>query len=802
MSDRKKSLTLTEELATSAPEQRNWKGICIALLVIAVICSLVVTAVILVYPAQQDFRNHPRIRLAEVLNKKFTPRRINATWISTHEFVYRDMHGSLMIFNAQKNTSQVLAPNNTFRQHKADDYRVSSDRKFLLLICDKKKIYSHTFKAKYLIYNITSQNAKELTPKERERGRLQYARWGTTGNQLIYVHKNNIYYAASVEQVLNKFEEQITYNGQIGVYFNGVPDWLYEEEVFKRSNTVWWSPSGIYLCYASINDSKVKSMVYPRYGSFIDPENLYPTLEALRYPKSGTNNPVIKLYVVDLRMGRKRPIYVTPPDTIRQFENYITSVSWIDDRRLSVTWVNRKQNYSVVAECTPNGWICFSTTEHMAFPGGKNGKSWVEMFDAPIHDPDYRQYLKLPLYNSRSGFYTHIAKITFRDRKRRFITRGEYEVTKILSFDRENNKLFYVANQPGKAGERHIYSVVDQLFATYHQPHCITCHLGSDCLYNDAIFSSDGKFYILECLGPNVPYSALYKTDDNNTLVRILDRNDEVRKLVASRAMPQNLTFLVPLNSKFKAEVRLFVPPGFRETNSKKYPMVLQAYGGPGTQGVTEKFVVDWAMYLASQRQFIYAYIDARGAGYRGDRFVQEIHRKIGTIDVEDQMVVARYLSRNLHFIDEEYIAIWGWSYGGYVTTMSMTAHRDDVFKCGIAVAPVTSWLYYDSIFTERYMQTFKENKEGYLRADSLSRAKNLRNRKFFLIHGSADDDVHFQQSMMLAMALNKQGVMYRSQFYPDEGHDLIGVQEHLYRSMEGFLDECFDQTELGFYRS
>ncbi|KAG1660983.1 Venom dipeptidyl peptidase 4 [Nymphon striatum] len=607
------------------------------------------------------------------------------------------------------------------------------------------------------------------------------------------------------------------------------------KEIFKSNNAVWWSPKGDYLCYASINDSKVQSMVYPIYGPFSDPNNLYPRLEALRYPKAlkhvrleqirenskptrmhffiihiinilkvaifktnktntqplstlvqsigmrpsttlntsnpnqverhqlerldeglpewfhqdgapahlatvpGTKNPIIKLWVVDLKNNLKIPREIFPPSQIRNQEHYVTSVSWIDNTRLSVIWITRSQNLSVIGECILNKQQCFTRSKENA-PGGPEGKAWVEMFDPPVHGA-YKYYLRLPIANSRSGYFQHIAKLKFMENRKQFLTRGEYEVTKIISFDRETETLFYIANRVGKAGERHLYSVADHRFTNHHEPKCLTCDIGNECLYNDAKFSPNHKYYILECLGPGVPYSALYRIH-NNTFGN---------------------------------------------------------YGGPGTQNVKEEFKVDWSTYLTSKRNFIYAYIDGRGSGFRGDRMVQAVYKQLGQVDVEDQLSLP--IERTGDLDGRPFLSTyWGWAYGGYVVTRAMTSPYGNSFQCGIAVAPVTSWLYQDSFYTERYMQTFEENRIGYLDADALLGAADLKDKKFLLIHGSADDHVHFQQSMMLAMALNSNGVMYRSQFYPDESHDLAGVKEHLYRTMGGFLDECFEQSEMDFY--
>ncbi|KAG1660974.1 Venom dipeptidyl peptidase 4 [Nymphon striatum] len=738
------------------------------------------------------------------------------------------------------------------RQHKVEDYSMSRDRRYLLLTLSKKKIHSYTYKARYLIYAIANhidlnylcpcphfhdldfpsklvfvsslhvtvlKNGERASPPWQRKSKITICKMGkrrkpayespfhfisfqlfcfvlfcfvllgltthrvqkptprprrapwTTEQKFsqefkigffflmyskyfvmhtkitlrlfnlfqMYIYRNNIYYAVNVKQALNKNEIQLTQDGNVGVYFNGIPDWLYEEEIFKSNNAVWWSPKGDYLCYASINDSKVQSMVYPIYGPFSDPNNLYPRLEALRYPKPGTKNPIIKLWVVDLKNNLKIPREIFPPSQIRNQEHYVTSVSWIDNTRLSVIWITRSQNLSVIGECILNKQQCFTRSKENA-PGGPEGKAWVEMFDPPVHGA-YKYYLRLPIANSRSGYFQHIAKLKFMENRKQFLTRGEYEVTKIISFDRETETLFYIANRVGKAGERHLYSVADHRFTNHHEPKCLTCDIGNECLYNDAKFSPNHKYYILECLGPGVPYSALYRIH-NNTFGN---------------------------------------------------------YGGPGTQNVKEEFKVDWSTYLTSKRNFIYAYIDGRGSGFRGDRMVQAVYKQLGQVDVEDQLSLP--IERTGDLDGRPFLSTyWGWAYGGYVVTRAMTSPYGNSFQCGIAVAPVTSWLYQDSFYTERYMQTFEENRIGYLDADALLGAADLKDKKFLLIHGSADDHVHFQQSMMLAMALNSNGVMYRSQFYPDESHDLAGVKEHLYRTMGGFLDECFEQSEMDFY--
>lgn len=325
---------------------------------------------------------------------------------------------------------------------------------------------------------------------------------------------------------------------------------------------------------------------------------------------------------------------------------------------------------------------------------------------------------------------------------------------------------------------------------------CITCDIDEECTFFNAIFSPGAEYYVLECLGPGVPWIELRATIGHIKL-DTLESNDNVRERVENTAMPQLRTFNVPIEGGYNANVRLLLPPGLRDEEMIKYPMVVNVYGGPGTQMVTDRFYVHWGSYLASRKNLIYSWIDGRGSGNQGDKRLHEVYRKLGKTEVKDQIDVASFLKNDIPFIDRYRTAIWGWHYGGYSTIMAL-ATDNQVFNCGIAVAPVTSWLYYDSVFSERYMQMPwpEDNYNGYQEADVNKKAAQIKDKKLLLIHGTADDNVHAQQSLMLMKAITDAGVLYQAQVYPDEAHGLTNVKPHLYRTMENFLDSCFGISE------
>ncbi|XP_076313109.1 prolyl endopeptidase FAP-like isoform X1 [Tachypleus tridentatus] len=781
--DRKDESPLTDQfvdLVESGQDERNWRGIGIALLVIIAVCSLIVTSVFLLTPGDDSPHiKKERLNLAEVLNGSFAPRRFNGTWISEKEFIFRSLDGALLLFNAENLNSSFLMSNTTFSQYNIKKYSLSPDRKYVLLAFDIQKIYRHSYRAKYKIFDLVNEMALPLENDEE----LQYASWGPVLNQLVFVKKNDIYYLSS----MGAKSIQLTKTGKDGEIFNGIPDWVYEEEILSTNNAVWWSEDGKKLCYATFDDSSVKEMKYPFYGNYDDEDNLYPKIMNLRYPKPGTSNPKVMLQVVELSTNPSHPENMTIPEEMKDKDHYITQVTWIDNSRLLVVWLCRSQNYSIISICEKvnNRWQCVKNVEE------KSTSGWVELYDKLVISEDKKAYfVRLPVNDGLNGKFRHVFKVDIQEKQKISVTHGSYDVTGILSH--QNDTVFYTTTLEDKPGENHVFSArVMSAAAKERSEVCLTCDLGDQCLYNSATLSLGAKYYILECLGPGVPRIELRQVEENKLLL-VLDNNEGLRELYHQRVFPKVQTFRVRLTASFSAIVRLFLPPQLRKEEITKYPMLVYVYGGPGSQLVTEKFGISWGTYLAGNKGFIYAMIDGRGSGNRGDSVLHEIYKRLGSVEIEDQISVARYLRDDLQFIDAEKIAIWGWSYGGYATAMAL-AMDTDVFQCGISVAPVTNWRYYDSVYTERYMKLPQENHVGYEKSNLLKKAENIKGKKFLLVHGTSDDNVHIQQSMMLMKAFSENNVIFQTQVYPDENHPLPHVKLHLYQTMEIFLDRCFN---------
>ncbi|XP_055942406.1 inactive dipeptidyl peptidase 10-like [Argiope bruennichi] len=781
-----------EDLASEEEEQRNWRGICIALLVIATVCSLIITSIVLLAPGPEEPRvKNPRFSLEEVITGEYEPRLFNGSWISDTEVTFRDPDGAIVIYNARTAEKTIIVNNITLKPLNIQSYSISPDRKYVLMSHDHEQVFKHSYTAKYKVYIVESEQTQPFLP-DMPNAVFQYVVWGSKDSQLAYVYRNNIYYLNSYGDGAKP--SALTQSGEEGVIFNGLPDWIYEAEIFHSNNALWWGPDGTKLAYGVFNDTQVDVMTYPWYGSYEDSTNVYPQTIKLRYPKPGRPNPKASLWVADFTQPFPVTEEVMPPVEIKDQEYYLTSVKWIDEERLLAIWLRRIQNSSFVSICQSgdSGWMCRKHNQEDANYG------WVDMYEAPVFSKNKRSYfLRLPVADGKAGHFKHVASFDMTSDRKDFLTHGSYDITRILAHLEEDHSVYYLTTLYGFPEQRHLYAVKDLTSDHPREQRCLTCSLDEDCLYFNALFSNEGHYFVLECLGPGVPRIEIRETL-SNALVEVLDTNNDLEEALADRALPQIETFKVPLKGGYKATVRLYLPPPLRENEIIKFPMILHVCSSPGYQLVSEKFHIHWGSYLASHKNYIYAQIDGRGSGFQGDKRVQEVFRKLGNIEVEDQLVVTSYLVSTKSYIDSEKVALWGWSYGGY-TAVSVLATENDVFACGISVAPITNWLYYDSVYSERYMQSPKpeDNYIGYEKSDVSIRAEHVRGKKFLLIHGTADDDVHLQHSMMLIKALTNAGVLFRTQIYPDEKHALVNVKMHLYQTMEDFLEyTCFKSPE------
>nr|BAN82157.1 dipeptidyl peptidase IV [Ovophis okinavensis] len=691
--------------------------------------------------------------------------------MSGHEYVYTNQN-NVVLYNIDDGRESIILSNDTLDSFNSSQAILSPDRKFALLQYNYEKVWRHSYTASYHIYDLNNRTKITENPLPIN---IQYISWSPVGHKLAYVYRNNVY----VKTTPNASTVQITDNGAENKILNGLADWVYEEEMFGTHSALWWSPNGSFLAFTEINDTEVPVMEY----SFYSEDTLqYPKTIKIPYPKAGAINPTIRLFVLDiLSLSPKNISEIVAPSSIISGDHYLSAVTWVTDERICVQWLRRIQNFSVLTICDYSGaWHCPKEREHLE----ESKTGWVGRFQPsePYFTSDEISYYRII---SDSEGYKHIHYIDSAG-KVKPITSGKWEVISIATVT--NNSLYFISNEfEGRPGGRHLYKVD---LKNDLKKICITCNSKEEaCQYFSVSFSTDSRYYKLNCYGPDLPYFTLQNSVTDKA-IKTLEDNNNLKNVLKDIQMPCKRLRNITLHGQ-TYWYQMILPPNFDE--SKKYPLLIDVYAGPCSQKADAAFRINWSTYLASSEEIIVASFDGRGSGFQGDKNLHAIYRRLGTYEVEDQISAAKLFSE-MSFVDKDRIAIWGWSYGGYVTSMVLGA-GSGVFKCGIAVAPVSRWQYYDSIYTERYMglPEKNDNLNFYENSTVMARAENFRTVDYLLIHGTADDNVHFQQAAQISKALVDAEVDFQAMWYTDKDHGIGGhAHSHIYQHMSHFMKQCF----------
>ncbi len=629
------------------------------------------------------------------------------------------------------------------------DYQFSADESKILISVQYEPIYRHSFKAEYFIYDLNDKTLVQLSTN----GKQQLATFSPDGKKIAFVRENNIYVKDITTK--NSEEKQLTFDGEWNKIINGAPDWVYEEE-FSYSKAFDWSEDSKKIAFLKTDESNVNMFSMPMYG------NLYPENYDYKYPKAGEENSKVSLHVVDVETGK-----IIEADMGDLNDKYIYRLKFTKDPNvLSAIKMNRLQNkfelFLINAKTGTSDIILTLTDE-----------KYIEDHDDLTFLDDKKHFI---LSHEKSG-YRHLYLYNINGKLLNQITTGDWEVTDFYGVDEKSKTVYFQAAKTSPLN-REVYSIsLDGSNLT-----ALSVREGT----NSANFSAGFQYFINDFSDANTPpYVTL--NDSKGKQIRELETNKHlVKKITEEYKFSKKEFFTFTTSEGVELNAWMIKPQKFKK--SKKHPVFMYVYGGPGSQTVTNSWDRDMAWWqLLAQKGYIIVSVDNRGTGARGKDFRQVTYEQLGKYEVLDQIEAAKYLGKQ-KYIDPERIGIFGWSYGGYMSSLCLTIGAK-WFKLGIAVAPVTNWRYYDSIYTERYNGIPKDNADGYDKNSPINHAKEMKG-KFLIIHGTADDNVHFQNSVDFITKLINADVDFETMYYPNKDHSIYGgnTRNHLYRKMTNFI--------------
>lgn len=644
-----------------------------------------------------------------------------------------------------------------------DGYILSPDESTILIQTKTRKIYRHSFTAEYYIYSIRNNT---LTPLSQN-GAQQVPLYSPDGQQIAFVRDNNIYL---VKLLFNNSESQVTKDGEYNQVLNGIPDWVNEEE-FGYARAFDFSADGQMLAYVRFDESRVPLYSFPLYKGLAPSYTKfaeYPGSYTYKYPVAGAQNATITVHSYDIKSRVTRQI-----DLPLEVDGYVPRIKFSDTdaESLYITTLNRTQNRFEIYAANPRSCICRLLVRDEASEYIKE-----EAYDElEFYDDTF------VMMSERSG-YNHLYLYSINGNLIRQLTDGDFEVTSYLGWDPKKNVYYYTANAESPLCKA-IYKVDTKGNVTQ-----LSQERGS----NNPVFSRDMQYYLNTYSNLNTPPIVTLCNNKGKVIKTLVDNSAYVEKLsTLSLGTREFFTFTTTDGMELNGWM---VKPADFDPN-RKYPVVLYQYSGPGSQMVTDSWSngargngMLFEMYLA-QQGFISVCVDGRGTGGRGTKFEKCTYMHLGVQEAKDQVETALYLGK-LPYVDSSAIGIWGWSYGGYNTLMSMS-EGTPVFKAGVAVASPTSWRYYDSIYTERFMRTPKENAEGYRDASAIERVDRLHG-DLLLVHGMADDNVHFRNTAEYSEALTQAGIQFDMHVYTNRNHSIYGgrTSEHVYTLISNYLIE------------
>lgn len=717
---------------------------------------IVSIALLFIVSVSQVFSQTTKLKLEDVVSSPIfrpaTVDEIRSTSDGTHYTILQGYSDIIRYKYSNGLATDTVFSLNSFYSQKIpyiSRYEFNTNETGLLLTTNETPIYRHSFTADYYYYDIQK---KKLTPVSVN-GKQKIATFSPSGDKIAFVRENNIY----LVDVASGKETQITFDGKKNEIINGAPDWVYEEE-FGFSKGFDWSPDGKKIAFMRFDESRVKTFTIPFY------DNLYPTLYTYKYPKAGEENSIVSICVYDLATKTTRTA-----DVGNEKDQYIPRIKWtLNPEILCLLRLNRLQNKIdvLMANASTGKTETVFTETNKCFISEVNDKYITFLKDG-------KHFL---IFSERDGF-NHLYLYTMDGKLVNQVTRGDYDIDDLCAVN-DAGTIYYISSEASPL-DRNLYSIQPD----GKKKKQLSKLKGT----NSAEFSSTCKYYINTLSDANTPPVVTLHEADGKA-VRTLVDNKQLSEKIKYYGFSKKEFFTAPTEEGILLNGYMIKPADFDST--KKYPVFMTVYGGPESQDVTNSWDTQMGWYqLLAQKGYIVVCVDNRGTDGRGEAFKKSTYMQLGKLETRDQINVAKYLG-TISYVDKNRIGIFGWSYGGYMSSLCMTIGAD-FFKMGIAVAPVTNWRFYDSVYTERFLRTPQENPSGYDDNSPINHASQLKG-KFLIVHGSADDNVHLQNTMVFTEKLIQAGKTFDMAIYPDKNHSIYGgkTRWNLYKRMTDFILE------------
>ena len=729
---------------------------------IIILMKKIIIMCIALVMASSTLSAYEKMNLKDIAEGQFAAQRIDGInpIKGTDQYAQLSRDGKQIVqysFKTGKQTAVLFDVNNTQgeRVDQFDGYIMSPDGRYILIATQRQAVYRRSFKAVYYIYTVQSKKLERLS----DGGPQQAPVWSPDGNSVAFVRDNNIFL---VKLLYGNSESQVTKDGKLNEVINGIPDWVNEEE-FGLSRALTFNADGTMLCWIKYDESKVKQYSLQFFkGS--KPERMenatYPSTYSYKYPKAGEENSIVSAWSFDIKSRRTQQLNIPLAD-----DGYMPRIiSTEDPDKIVIFTMNRHQDVLNLYSVNPR-----STVSKLLIKESVPKYVKEETLDNIRLGKDY---ILLP--SDRDGFM-HLYLYSGTGTLKRKIGDGKFDITNVYGVDEKTGDVYYQAAALN-AHDRQIY-----VSHTNGKVERLTNQEG----WNTAIFSGDYQYFINTWSDYNTPYVYTMRKNDGKIIATNVD-NHELKAKTQQYGWSKREAFSFTTSEGIKLDGWIVKPADF--SASKKYPVIMYQYSGPGSQQVVNSWSAGamgqggaFDQYLA-QQGFIVVCVDGRGTGGRGADFEKSTYLKLGDLESKDQVEAASYLA-TLPYVDKDNIGIWGWSFGGFNTLMSMSNGKS-IFKAGVAVAPPTDWRFYDTIYTERYMRTPKENPQGY-DVNPIQRANNL-SGALLICHGMADDNVHPQNAFEYSEALVQADKDFKEIYYTNRNHSIFGgnTRNHLLRQI------------------